>query len=182
MLFTYSKQKKNIKSIDIDLPNNNNYDKRLDDQDRQLKESGILLVQGLDPVSLLFSYITRQQNTLIGTYKEYFDCPQIQIDISYILNGDKPNWIYSIKTLQDLKLSRFVGKIIKYPYIKYIDMKADDIETSMRSSLFSLFKHDFIEMLGIKRIINILYPSGGCPFISINIAGPFGSAVFFGTL
>ncbi len=171
MLFTPQKHKKYNKLIDPEK-NSRTATNVCDNQNKQLKESGILLVQGLDPISRLFSYITRQQYTLIGTYSQYIDYKYIQIDIKYIFNGDEPICISDIKTLQELEISSCIGKIIKYPFNTSIDIEIADWGYSTRSLLISLFKHDFTSMLGIKRIIGNLYPYSYPPSVDNEIS-PF---------
>jgi hypothetical protein len=162
MLFTSQKHVKYNKSSGydryhssiIDLPDN-----------RKITESGILLLQGIDPISRLFSYITRQQYTLIGTYYIYNNSEDEIIDINYIFNGDKPIWASDIRSNNELILSNCVSKIIKYPFITptFIELKTYDY--SIRSSLVSLFNHDFVMMEGIKKVIKYLYPDLNIPSI-----------------
>jgi len=171
MLFTPQKHKKYNKATDSEK-NSRVSTNVCDNQRKQLKEYGILLVQGLDPISRLFSYITRQQYTLIGTYSQYVDLEYEQININYIFNGDKPIWMSDIKTLQELELSSGINKIVKYPFNKSIDIDIElaDWAYSTRPLLISLFKHDFIEMVGIKRIIGNLYPYSSPPSVDNEVS------------
>lgn len=136
MLLTPYKSKTNKKSKTIKV------DKNISEN---IIDSGILLIQGLDPLSKLFNIITDQEYSLIGTYHQYTN--SIKVNIFYIFDGKS----FIDNEINDLIYLNNVGKIIKYSLPVPILI---NFSISTKKLLFYLFNGELDKLLGIKKIIS----------------------------
>ena len=133
---------------------------------KTVKEDGLLLIQGLDPLSELFCAITKQDYSLIGRYSTNSDNKELSeykiteykiTELWYIFNGNKPILDF---TLSDMLQSGYIGKVIKYPFRQPDNFwNSENLPIPIESLLWSLFRKELCGMTGIRRILHNLYPN-----------------------
>ena len=122
-----------------------------------LIETGILIVSADDPISSLFSYITRQDYSLVGIYRKYEDTEDIYIELIHIFDGEEPYWLMNTKYLYQLKEYLCIKKILMYKYIGPEDIHLEQpYDTPIEDLLISLFGYHIRYLPGIQRISSII--------------------------
>lgn len=114
MLFTTGKNKKHK---NINHVPSHEYKDKVENNSPGLLGAGIVLVKSRDPCSLLFSTITKQEYSLIGTYEIHKNTDEIKISIFNIFNWEKPIWDRNVSYLSELVDYDFIIKIILIPLI-----------------------------------------------------------------
>ncbi len=167
MLFTPQKTKKrqtNNKFNEFNKSDNyksDNYNESNNNESNNpyvISESGLLLIQGLDPLSKLFSHITRQEYSLIGTYYIYSDTPDISIKILNIFNCRTPNWMKDYKYLHEIESG--CNKIVMIPFIDpNYQLNIHIPNNSTKKLLIDIFGNNLLCVPIIKTILEQLYPN-----------------------
>lgn len=125
----------------------------------ELLDSGIILISSSDPLSRLFTYITRQEYSLVGIYKRYDSFRYTLIDLISIFDGEEPHWSMGIRYLHEVKDLECINKIILYPYREPIDITfGKHYDTPIEDLLIHLFGYHILYLPGIDRIKMLLYP------------------------
>lgn len=133
MLYTPQKSRKNKKSIST----------KSTTEKKPEGYYGMVLVEGLDPLSKLFSKISKQPFSLVG----YYNHNDI-VTLYYILDGILVKNNINLDNLRDL-----VGQINIYPFTKPTNsIYLYNISISREDLLWSLFKKEYKELLGFKRL------------------------------
>lgn len=175
MLFTPQKSKKSVTSHQEDLSLSLEYSIDGDgstiseeEDNMEMTESGIILVQAFDPLSTLFSQITRQEYSLIGTYSCYKE-NNIRINLVSIFNGKVPYWVSDCKYLQELTQTGGVGKIVRFPFRDPILIDITEVKNNPNSGkisrelLINLFGHNLVFLPGLNFLLRYLYLDGNIP-------------------
>ena len=147
MLFTSQSYKKSRPSINISKTDVVN-------ETDEIVETGIVLICSNDPVSRMFQYITRQQYSMIGTYKKYNN-ERIYLQLIDILRGMVPFWAKDYN-LSDLEGSKYIPKLIIYSTVTVIDFEIVPTEIPLSELLVSLFNGDLLELPVLHKLSIIL--------------------------
>lgn len=123
-------------------------------------ETGLLLFRSLDPLSILFSHITKQDYALIGSYSKFITndgTTRYKIKIVNIFNGEEPIWARNIVYLSEAEDYEFIQKIILFPYI-LSEKTASTIscDDNINDRLMDLFGRDICSFPIIQHYILLL--------------------------
>jgi hypothetical protein len=112
------RKKKNISNTALKLESELKSSIEPDNYFTPVLEFGLVLIKSDDPLSILFTTITKQEYSIIGTYKKYET--DTEINLVYIFDGNKPSW--GLKYLSELEDLECIKEIIIYETEKIHDL------------------------------------------------------------
>jgi len=129
------RKKKNVSNTALNLKH---FDLSLNDTAKSeinILEFGLVLVRSEDPLSILFTTITKQEYSIIGTYKKY--STDTEIDLVHIFDGYKPSWM--TKSLSELEDLDCVKEIILFETENFIEYFQECETMSIKEKLLITF-------------------------------------------